>query len=210
VERSADDILQDAKDAFDLMRRGLREYEAIGGRTRLAGIKNVVVWGRVVTATLQKLKRHFPNEFPTWWNPKAQDMRDDPEYHYLYDLRNDVEKLGTVGATGNATFIQHLGPDEMRRLTANPPPFPKRSFFLGDRWGGDGWDVELPDGTHQKFYVRIPTDIGVRSWLQFADPTDSLKLSPPPRPVEDVLARYVHYLEDLLESAIQEFGSRSK
>ena len=208
MDRTNDEILQDAQAALDLTTRGLDEYLAASGRQRASGIRNVVVWGRVTTATFKKLQAASGHTVREWWQPYSEEMKSDPEFRYLYDLRNDVEKAGTVGRLGTTTHIDYLGPDEQRRLTANPPPNAK-GFFIGDRWGGSGWQIELPSGETENFYVQLPADIAVTVSMHFMEPTTSQRFAPPERPIEEVLQRYVAFLESLMGSAIQAFGSRS-
>jgi hypothetical protein len=170
----------------------------------------VVAWGRVTTATFRKLKAVPGHKVSEWWLPFAEELHNDPEFLYLYDLRNDVEKAGTIGQVSGNVHIKHLDWSELAPLMANPPPYAK-GFFMGDQWGGSGWQIELPDGRTEKFYVKIPADIAVSISISmhFTEATTSQHRPPPERPIEDVLTRYVDYLESILGSAIQAFGSRS-
>lgn len=208
MERSPDQILRDAGDALELAKRGLREFSECQGRQRASGIRNIAVWGRVTTASLQKLKRVHPDSFPTWWSTHAQALSQDPEFKYLYDLRNDIEKEGTVGGVSSSLYIDRLDSSDLASLRASPPAHTK-GFFIGDKWGGSGWDIEMPDGTRDKFYVKLPHDIAVSTTLHFSDATSSLGIPPPKSSMETLLARYVRFLEDLMGSARKEFGSPS-
>jgi hypothetical protein len=201
VARTNEEVFQDARDALELTKRGLGEFLGVQGRQRGSGIRNVVVWGRVVTATLCKLK-HQVAGFDEWWTPIADELHSDPEFHYLYDLSNDVRHAGTFGRVATSTHIKHMNTADLQPLLANPPPG-ARNFFVGDRWGGSGWEVVLPDGTTGQFYVTLPADVDITTWLHFTEPTTSLHLAPPSRPIKDVLGRYVAYLETILGSAIQ-------
>jgi hypothetical protein len=208
MERTKDEIIQDARDALDLARRGLEEFLGANGRQRASGLRNVVVWGRITTATLQNLKTPLGEEFAKWWQPYSEELKSDSEFHYLYDLRNDVEKTGSYGRLSTTLYVNHLNTADLAPLMMNRPPN-ATGFGMGDRWGGHGWIIPLPDGTTETFYVSLPADIAVTTSLHFTEMTTSLRLPAPERAIEDVLTRYVDYLESLLGSAIQAFGNPS-
>lgn len=50
----------------------------------------------------------------------------------------------------------------------NPPPG-ARGFFLADEVGGSGWEIEMPDGRVEKFYVGLPESLKITTWFEFPD-----------------------------------------
>lgn len=201
-------VVQDARDAYGLVQRALREYMETDGPDRLLGLRNLVIWGRVVTNTLQKLKSVMDRvAVKAWWQPYADEMERDPEFKYIYDYRNQIDHEGLVGPLTNATYISSFSSTDMRFMRT-PPPVPHASFFIGDQWGGNGWMVQQPDGTVEKYYVKMPPEWGdrVTNTLHFSAPTTSQGVAPPLRPLEAILPRYVAYLGEIVEDAAQRFA----
>ncbi|MBV9099996.1 MAG: hypothetical protein JO198_03000 [Candidatus Dormibacteraeota bacterium] len=128
-------------------------------------------------------------------------LRADPEWHYLYDLRNDVEKVGSVGFL-DSLIIGSKPRDQIdyQRLMVDPPPH-ARGFKINDMWGGSGWEVVAPSGEVRFQYVDVPDDIGFVTRMYFCEATSSLRLQPPDTPIEDVLVRYVAFLNTIHASA---------
>lgn len=206
MRRTIQDILVDTRDALNLAQRGLEELLSEDGRQRAAGVRNIVVWGRILTTTLQNLRTLIRKEFDEWYEPYRQTMTADSEFQYLYNLRNQVVKEGNLGVIGSQTHIEYLDSDDITRLTANPPPGAK-GFFIGDTWGGSGWQITLPDGSIEKYYVRLPEDIAVTTGLRFLEPTTTKRVEPPDDTIENVCQRYVTFLEQLVDAAEKWFTS---
>jgi hypothetical protein len=90
-------------------------------------------------------------------------------------------------------------------FAAVPKPPGAKAFFIGDRSGGSGWEVELPNGETQKFYVQIPQGIpGVEI-------TVNLHLAAAPEelrevPVSNLARHYFAQLKELYTEARQRFN----
>jgi hypothetical protein len=41
-----------------------------------------------------------------------------------------------------------------------PPPKNALSIFIGDQFGGSGWEIMMPDGSKEKVYVTLPAEVG--------------------------------------------------
>lgn len=204
--RNVAEVLSGVVDQLDTARLGLADYlEGATPTRRMAGLRNVIVWGRAVTSTLQHIRAFEREAFDDWYLPKRAEMADDPEFKYLYELRSQVLKEGHMAATSTSTHIDHLNTADIDWTQA---PHGACGFIVGDRWGGSGWLVELPDGTREIFYATLPALKGVETWVQFAGPTTQKGLAPPSNPVAVVLARYVRYLEVLCAEAAEAFGHR--
>jgi len=197
-DRLASEVLRDAADALEFVEQALREITDLPGRERLAGIRNLPIWGRVLTWTLQNLRPLIGRpEFDGWWSPWRVQLETDPDFAYLYDLRNQIEKEGTVGSLGHVTDLWH------QSQVQGPSPPNTVGIFI-DRWGA-GWRVQKPDGTIELFYAQIPEPLG--SQLFFTEPTTSQHRSPPKASIDVIARRYVDLLRQVLESAREEFGS---
>lgn len=165
-------------------------------------IRNVVVWGRAFTNVLQNL-RSVEGDFDAWYEPYRAEMAADPLMRYFYKLRSEILKQGQL-RTSTGAHIRNFNPaQDLARLT--PPPNAK-SFFIGDQNGGSGWEIELPDGTTEKFYVSLPSDIG-ETWLTLSEaPEQHLGKELPNNKIDDLAALYLDYLHIMLVDAKQKFG----
>jgi len=201
------EVVDAAQATLDATELGRQDF--MGGdrpARRIAGLRNVVVWGRAVTNVLQNLRTFDRGRFDTWYEPYRVGMEHNPTFQYLYQLRTQVLKHGTLGGTKTSMHIEQLGPAEFARLQSNPPPN-ARGFFIGDTLGGSGWIVALPDGSEERYYVDIPGDIRVTVSTQFADATHDMGIPPPLKPIDQVLGEYVDYLSELVAAARKEFAT---
>lgn len=124
----------------------------------MTGLWNVAVFGRSVTFVLQTLRSAVGGEtFDRWYLPQVEKMQSDALFVYFRDLRNEILKEGGPAATASI-YIEHLELDDLQSLMANPPPG-ATEFFVGDSLGGSGWVVAMPDGSTEKFYVRLPASV---------------------------------------------------
>ena len=172
---------------------------------RLAGIWNVVVWGRAVTNVLQRIRGFDPQGFDAWYAPRRAALEDSPDFKYLYELRSEILKEGLPIATTGSAQIRRLDTADLARI---PRPANATSFFIGDRLGGSGWELELPDGTKERWYVELPSSVAATTWAQFAAATSRKSLPPPTAPIERVLTDYVSHLRSLVSEAEAEFGRK--
>jgi hypothetical protein len=170
----------------------------------------LAVWGRSVTFVLQNLRSAVREEvFDEWYAPYQQEMREDDLMRYFKELRNEVEKQGTLGGVGVAVDITSLSSADLQTLTQHRPPG-ARGFFIGDQHGGSGWEVELPDGTIENYYVTLTDELNARIQARFfaQDPsTEHRGEQLTDTSVEALADHYVTYLGRLVDAAKQRFGS---
>jgi hypothetical protein len=198
------EAVNNARELLEMARTGLADIESGDPRRRRPGMRNIVVFGRAVTQAIQRLRTVIP-AFDEWWLPRIEKLGSDPLFVYFNTLRNTILKEGELPAT-NVLHVAHLDGDDMARLMANPPPGAK-SFVMGDRLGGNGWRVEMPDGTEETLYVNMPSDIAVKSWLELEDAPTEHDGSPIPDASFETLGRlYVEALDRLLADAESRFG----
>lgn len=171
---------------------------------RLAGLRNLVVFGRAVTNVLQNLRSTEPG-FDQWYSKYQEEMKIDPLMKYFYQLRSRILKEGLIGVS-TCTYIRRLRPEDLHRLA--PPPPNAKAFFIGDRLGGSGWEVHLPDGSIEKYYVELPSDIGSVS-LHFPEPPNShLGEEIGDSSIKTLSTMYIDYLRRMVQSAKKQFKAR--
>jgi hypothetical protein len=95
----------------------------------------------------------------------------------------------------------------MAQLMANRPPGAK-AYFIGDRLGGSGWEIELPDGSVQNYYVKLPPELGIQFSLHLPEPpTEHFGKPLADTSIQNLSRLYVDYLSGLVVDAEKHFGS---
>jgi hypothetical protein len=204
--RSKTDVLRRTRDLLGHAQRGLSEIRGIDPTARPMGMHNVAIYGRSVTLVLQTLRTIDRDAFDAWYAPFQAEMTDDPLFRYFTRLRNEVLKEGPP-ETSMTLYMENLTSEVMARLKANPPPG-AQSFFIGDRVGGSGWEVELPDGSVETVYTQLPPDLPIEISLRLPDPPERhLEVALVDPSLEDLARLYVDYLTKLVDEAEGHFGS---
>lgn len=160
------------------------------------GLHTAVTNGRAVTFVLQNLTSNdlLGSPFLTWYDREMTQMRADPIDRWFVELRNRIEKQGTMGAR-TGTFISNYSSS-----TVEPDrPIGATSRFLGDHMGRAGWKIALPDGSTTVVYTATPPYMRtVMTTLGAPDDFDVFKH------LEPWLAK----LRDLVERAEAEWGMK--
>ncbi len=115
-------ILLDASDTLQTAEFGLADLESPDPKRRMAGLRNLVVFGRAVTNVLQKLRTPLGSDFENWYSGVQKELRADQLMKFFYDLRSEILKEGSIGPLSVHTHIQSFGPEDQRRLWATAPP----------------------------------------------------------------------------------------
>ena len=204
---SANEVLTEARRTLETARLGLDDF--LRGDTearRTAGLRNVIVWGRSVTNVLQNLRTVIEKQaFDSWYEPKQIEMRAEPMFKYLYELRSQVLKEGTHGWTTGSVDIRSMNTQDI----AKAPKLPgAEGYFMGDALGGSGWIIRRPDGTREKYYAALPATVDATTWAKFASNTTEKDLEPPDDTIEAMFKKYLSYLSSLVEEAAEVFGQR--
>lgn len=194
-KRTTREILQHAEETLFTARLGLDHLRGSDARARMAGLRNVVVFGRATTNVLQNL-RSTESDFDAWYGPHVQAMRVDRLLKYFYDLRTQILKQGALAVSSSMTFSGN--PMALMRQFKAPPR--AKGFFIGDSIGGSGWEVETDDGSTEKYYVAIPDNspgLKIDMNVHLADAPDEYKSMP----AAEVCELYLSRLESLLVEA---------
>jgi len=199
-------ILADTEEMICTAELGLADLLGDDPRRRMPGLRNVAVFGRAVTNVLQNLRSEEPT-FDDWYGPQQERMRADPLLKYFYDLRSEILKEGTLGRVHTELHVERLDSRDLAPLMRNPPPG-AQGFFVGDELGGSGWEVQLPDGSVTKYYVRLPDEVRIQTRFHFEEPPGQHE----GRPIEDTSAQslarhYVEHLRELVGEAKRRFAA---
>ena len=204
-QRTTADILRAAQETLATAEQGLQDLTKGPTERKLAGLRNLVVFGRAVTNVLQNL-RSTEAKFDEWYQTYRQQMECDALMSFFYNLRSQILKEGLLERSTHVHIRQLRIPEDLERF--GPPPPNARAFFIGDNLGGSGWEVELPDGSVDKYYVQLPFDIGSVS-VHFPEAPDShLGQEVSDSSVEALSGMYIGYLRRVVESAKRQFEPR--
>ena|SRR3990172_13344016 len=201
AEQTTPEVLNRCEETLATARFGLEDIKQFPER-RLAGLRNLIVFGRAVTNILQNL-RSTETGFDDWYTPLKEEMERDPLLKYFYRLRTEILKRGSLNVGSYAHISSFQYPQDLKKL--GPPPPNTKSFFIGDQLGGSGWEVVMEDGSAVKYYVDLPGDIGQAGLHLPEAPQEHLGQRLENKDIGYLAELYLRYLEDLVNNAKQVF-----
>lgn len=137
--------LEEAEALLRLAEAGLKQITGGNAERRVPGLRNVLVFGKLFTSAMKKLASRDAL-FASWF-----DQQQTPDG--VDELRKAALREPKVRR--EFTLLQLASAGEQY----GPRPANARAFFSGDRLGGAGWDIALPNGQVEKFYVALPEDL---------------------------------------------------
>ncbi len=200
MARTTQQIIKEAEDTLYTAQLGMQLVEGKDPKARIAGLRNLVVFGRAVTNVLQNLRSTLGDQFDEWYQPKVEEMSSDQVMKYFYKLRSEILKKGTV----NTTVAMSLSGNPMALMQKSTAPPSAKSFFMGDNLGGCGWEVEIEPGVTEKYYVDVPDNIPglqMNIDIRLLDAPENLK----EKNIQELSAHYLKYLEGLVNEAKSTF-----
>jgi hypothetical protein len=203
-KRNTEEVLRAVDETLSTVELGLEDLLQGPRKRRLPGLRNLVVFGRAVTSALQLL-RGLEADFDAWYQTYVEEMRTDPLMKYFYKLRSRILKKADLGVyQGFEIKGSKDRPINLRELLGPPPPGVVRGFISSR---GSGWEVRLPNGTEEKFYVDLPLE-GVEVSHFFTDqpPSHLGKTLSADTTAEQFSELYVAYLRRMVEDAKNQFG----
>lgn len=198
---SVEEIITRAEQTLQTAKHGYDDLVGIDKNRRFTGLRNLIVFGRSVTFVLQNLRSAIDEvEFDTWYEKQQEEMKADIIMKYFVKLRNELEKQGKLPVSTSA-HIHHFSTDIIDKY---PKPPGTVGFFVGDQLGGSGFEVEMPDGTKEKYYVDLPSSIAevTQHFHELPVPDDDeLKK----KTIEELSSYFIAKLENLLTRARKHF-----
>lgn len=155
TKTSKSELIGNINETLEVVKLGINLYKNGTPAEKKAGIRNVVVFGRAVTNSIQKYKGLVDSkEFDIWYIQWQNLMKQDLGMKFLYKERSVILKEGIL-RTGTSFFINKLTPKDFEEYCKLAPPN-AISFFMGDNDGGIGFIVAGEDGKETKYYVELP------------------------------------------------------
>jgi hypothetical protein len=190
--RTIAEIIREAEELLQTAKFGLQDM--VKPERARSGLRNAVVFGRAATFALQNLRGKIP-DFNQWYSPKQEAMKADPLMDYFHNLRTQIEKQASTPTTSRGR-IEKFSFGDMKRFPAPPNA---KGFFIGDSSGGSGWEVLKSDGSIEKYYIDLPSDIGqLQMTLPGAPGGNTLS-------AQDLVAAYLEKIERIVREARQKF-----
>ena len=194
-------VLQRVDDTLETARLGLSDLLDSSRSRRMSGLRNLIAFGRSVTFVLQNLRSVVPEEFDAWYEPHQQSLKDDPLMSYFVKARNELEKQGKL-SVATSTHVHSFSTGDISKF--GRPPIGAKAFFIGDLFGGSGWEVELADGSKEKYYVELPSSIAEVK-QHFSNLPEAMAPELKGATVEDLSQRYIQRLTTLVSIARTHF-----
>jgi hypothetical protein len=164
--------IHEAEALLALAEAALKQVTAGPEERRVPGVRNILVFGALFMTAAKAIASSDPL-FASW-----------------FDLQKPLEGIEELRR------VMLLEPKVRRDYTKvelasagkefGPRPANARAFFSGDRLGGAGWEIDLPGGGVEKYYVVLPD--GLPPGYSFPS-------------AETLAKRYVSYLRDVLKHA---------
>ncbi|QGX40552.1 hypothetical protein [Permianibacter aggregans] len=202
MSESIQEVIRRAEEILQTAWHGYEDLVGNNKGRRFTGLRNLIVFGRSVSFVIQNLRTPVGDKrFDTWYEKKQGEMKSDPIMKYFVSVRNEILKEGKLGIS-TAAHIHHFSSEVMRKLGTPPPG--ANSFFIGDQFGGSGWEIEMPDGATEKYYVELPASVAEvkQQFIDLPVPEDDELKS---KSVEELSKYYLEKVELLLDDARSEF-----
>jgi hypothetical protein len=204
-KRTTRQILEDAQRNMDTAEIGYKTFVSGSPATRISGLMNLTVFGVSVTSVLQNL-RHIELKFEQWYGKYRVEMISDPLMKYFWNLRSEILKEGKL-KVGASAVINFFGPVDVARLPPPPPNAKVKGFFMSDNLGGSGYEIQQADGSVEKYYVNMPSDI-ITTRLHFPNPPRChLGKELTDCSIEALSRLYLNYLQKMIDAAKAKFGN---
>lgn len=194
-------VLQRVDETLETAQLGLSDLLDTSRSRRMSRLRNLIAFGRSVTFVLQNLRSVVGRDFDAWYEPHQQSMKNDPLMRYFVEARNELEKQGKLSVSTSA-HISSFSPGDITKF--GRPPAGATTFFIGDQLGGCGWEVELADGSIEKYYVELPTSIGEVK-QHFSNLPEAIAPELKGATIEYLSQRYIERLASLVIGAREHF-----
>lgn len=155
-DTSVEGVLNRVEQTLETARYGLEDLLNASPPRRMAGLRNLIVFGRAVTFALQNLKSVVGDKFDDWYGPHQEELKRDPLMRHFVEMRNEIEKQGKLGVSTYAHI--HSFDGDMSKFGKAPPG--AVGFEVGGAYGGSGWIMPMPDGSEEIYYASVPPSLG--------------------------------------------------
>lgn len=191
-------VLNRADAVLAIAKQGLADVLNADRSRRVTGLHNLIVFGRSVSFVIQNLSSAAEG-FKEWYASEQASMKANPLMRFMNDARTEILKQGIL----NVNTRTHLSSFNTDNIPYDSAPPGATFFFMGDPLGGSGWEVELPDGSREKYYVDVPANVTVSQ--HFSDiPTDKFP-ELEGLTIDEAAKRYIEEMTALIERARARF-----
>ena len=180
--------LGNVKALLEMAELGLKDLLSDNPDYKGLGLRNLAKHGGSVLAVIQNLESIDPE--------LAAEMKSSELIRYFIHLLH-VTELQEKAKLNSKSVSSEFTVDMFNRL---PKPVNANviGFFISDALGGYGWDVLLPDGQKDKFYLSLPKVFTNIEDFVSETPTNHQGLSLEGKSVQEFGLLYYNYLTDLV------------
>jgi glutaminyl-tRNA synthetase len=192
---SAAEIISAVEERLAIARLGLKDME--DPKRARSGLYNAVVFGRMVTFALQNMRGKIDG-FDDWYESVLASLKADELSSFMNELRTKIEKTAQQQAGG---FVRGgaFNVDEIRALPNKPKN--AKDFFIGDPNGGSGWEVVMPDGKVEKYYVDLPPSWQVETGVVLQNAPERYRKTD----ARVLVGAYLDTMADIVDAAKKRF-----
>ena len=180
--------LGNVKAFLEMAELGLKDLLSDHPDFKGLGLRNLTKHGGSVLAVIQNLDGIDPE--------LAAEMNSSQLIRYFIKLLH-ITDLQEKAKLNSKSVSSEFTVDMFNRLP-NPINANVIGFFISDDLGGYGWDVVLPDGQKDKFYLSLPKVFTNLEDFVSETPTNHRGLSLEGKSVQELGLLYYDYLTDLV------------
>jgi hypothetical protein len=193
------EIVDNIKAFLELTELGLKDLLSDNPKHKDLGLRNLAMHGRSLTIEMFELG-NTDSELNEWLIGIQNEMKSSKVCRYFEDLSMEIynqEKL-IVRSNDNSSFTV----DMFNRLP-QPQIAKAIGFFISDSLGGYGWDIALPNGKKDKFYLELPQEI---LNIEVTETTSDYLEALGDKTVEKIGQMYFTYLSGLVDRIANHFS----
>lgn len=168
--------MQDAESLLALVEAAFKQVTGGNAERRVPGVRNLLVFGSHYSTLMDAVASQDPL-FASWL-----DVQKTPDG--VEALRRLMLRPPKTRRDYTSVQLASAGKE------FGPRPANARAFFSSDRLGGSGWEIELPGGSVEKYYVVLPD--GLPNGYAFDDHAIN---------AETIARRYVMHLREMMKHA---------
>jgi hypothetical protein len=204
---SPEDVIERARTRLNDAHHELSNYRAhTRPEDKLRSFRQLVIATREVTFALQRMAgvADLGEKWPDWYATYQDEMRGDPLLRAFHQLRDYFAKQGGMSPGGISVHIGHLNTQEIRYYFLEPRW--AKGFFIGDRMGRSGWEIQRPGEKTEYRYVDLPARWGIEVSFLLDDPPERhLGQDIRDKPIDELAELVITYFEQLVDAAEAEF-----
>jgi hypothetical protein len=195
---SSKEIVDNLKAYLELAELGLQDLLSDNPKFKDLGLRNLAMHARSLSIAMHNLG-NGDSEVTEWYLGIQNEMNSSEVCRYFADLSTEIyhQEKNIIRSNDNSSFTV----DMFNRL-AQPQIAKAIGFFISDNLGGYGWDIALPSGQKDKFYLELPQEI---LNIEVTETTSDHLKALGEKSVEEIGQLYFDFLTDMVIHLVNKF-----